>query len=151
MNGIQLTIDGIEDEGSQPLLPAGVVLLPTWAAPQAAALWQDMEQIRRGAPFRSLTTPGGRPMSVMITNCGDFGWFSDAHGYRYEATDPQTGQPWPAMPERFFRLATAAAEAAGFLGFIPDSCLINRYAPGAQMTLHQDVQERDLGSPVVYV
>src|SRR3546814_4457203 len=70
--------------------------------------------------FRQMVTPGGFTMSVALTNCGRFGWTSDRHGYRYTRIDPDTNQPWPAMPDVFARLAHDAAADAGFKGFAPD-------------------------------
>jgi alkylated DNA repair protein (DNA oxidative demethylase) len=98
-----------------------------------------------------MLTPGGYRMSVAMTNCGSSGWITDRRGYRYESIDPATGQPWPAMPARLLNLATCAAEVAGYRRFIPDSCLINRYEPGARLTLHQDRNERDFAAPIVSV
>jgi DNA oxidative demethylase len=76
---------------------------------------------------------------------------TDRSGYRYDAIDPQTGLAWPAMPDVFRLLARQAAERAGFGGFAPDACLINRYEPGARMSLHQDRDERDFAAPIVSV
>ncbi len=90
-------------------------------------------------------------MSVAMTNCGAYGWVSDARGYRYSQTDPDSGLPWPAMPAAFTDLARAAADALGFPGFVPDACLVNRYVPGARLTLHQDKDERDFDAPIVSV
>jgi alkylated DNA repair protein (DNA oxidative demethylase) len=90
-------------------------------------------------------------MSVAMTNCGGKGWVTDISGYRYDATDPATGKPWPAMPPAFRELAGRAAAKAGFNGFAPDACLINRYAPGAKMSLHQDRDELDFAAPIVSV
>jgi alkylated DNA repair protein (DNA oxidative demethylase) len=98
-----------------------------------------------------METPGGFTMSVALTNCGALGWTSDRRGYRYAASDPVSGAPWPAMPESFRRLARDAAAAAGFPGFEPDACLINRYAAGARLSLHQDKDERSHVEPVVSV
>lgn len=98
-----------------------------------------------------MVTPGGFEMSVALTNCGALGWTSDRRGYRYAARDPQTGQPWPPLPDCFLRLARDAAAAAGFPGFTPDACLINRYVPGARLSLHQDKDERDYGALIVSV
>jgi DNA oxidative demethylase len=103
------------------------------------------------APFRHMVTPGGHVMSVAMTNCGSAGWVTDRSGYRYDAADPEAGKPWPAMPASFRSLAGAAAAEAGFSGFAPDACLINRYAPGARMSLHQDRDETDFGAPIVSV
>ena len=90
-------------------------------------------------------------MSVAMTNCGEAGWLTDRAGYRYDQIDPETGQPWPAMPECFGEMASGAADRAGYPGFVPDSCLINRYAPGTKLTLHQDRDERDYAHPIVSV
>ena len=77
------------------------------------------------------------------------GWVTDETGYRYQPQDPLSGLPWPAMPESFVSLARKSAREAGFPGFDPDACLINRYQPGAKMGLHQDRDESDLSQPVV--
>ena len=90
-------------------------------------------------------------MSVAMTNCGAAGWVTDRAGYRYAPHDPDTGAPWPAMPESFRRLAAEAASEAGYPGFVPDACLINRYEPGAKLSLHQDRDERDHGHQIVSV
>jgi alkylated DNA repair protein (DNA oxidative demethylase) len=103
------------------------------------------------APFRHMLTPNGRRMSVAMTNCGAVGWVSDRAGYRYDACDPESGRPWPPMPDVFGQLALQAAERAGFGAFAPDACLINRYEPGARLSLHQDRDERDFAAPIVSV
>jgi len=90
-------------------------------------------------------------MSVAMTNCGAAGWVTDRSGYRYDARDPLTGKPWPAMPGIFSDLARRAAAAGGFGDFEPDACLINRYEPGARLTMHQDKNERDYTAPIVSV
>jgi alkylated DNA repair protein (DNA oxidative demethylase) len=102
-------------------------------------------------PFRNLVTPGGHTMSVAMTNCGAAGWVSDRRGYRYDAVDPLTGTVWAPMPERFLDLARRAAEAAGFPGFAPDVCLINRYLAGTKLHLHIDRDEFDYAHPIVSV
>ncbi len=103
------------------------------------------------APFRTMQVPGGRTMSVAMTNCGRVGWVSDLRGYRYAAADPLSGRPWPALDGAIHGLAVQAAAAAGFGGFDPDCCLINRYAPGARMALHQDRDEQDFAQPIVSI
>lgn len=90
-------------------------------------------------------------MSVGLTNTGEFGWTSDRRGYRYAADDPETGRPWPPMPDAFRALAREAAARAGYAAYAPDVCLVNRYVPGAKMGLHQDMDEQDLASPIVSV
>jgi len=127
----------------------GAVLLPEFAL--ADGLWEDVQKIAAAAPFRHMVTPGGFRMSVAMTNCGSLGWVTDRTGYRYTGTDPESGLDWPAMPGAFRRLATSAAAEAGFEGFAPDACLINRYEPGAKMSLHQDKNERDYAQPIVSV
>jgi len=134
--------------GSEPLAP-GAWVLRGFALPAAASLLTALEGIGAAAPFRHLHTPGGFRMSVAMTNCGSLGWVSDRHGYRYQSFDPVSGAPWPPMPEDFMALARAAARAGGFPSFTPDACLINRYEPGARLTLHQDKDERDFSSPIV--
>jgi alkylated DNA repair protein (DNA oxidative demethylase) len=90
-------------------------------------------------------------MSVAMTNCGEVGWVTDRSGYRYDPVDPESGRPWPAMPAVFAQLAEQSAAAAGFGDFAPDACLINRYEPGARMSLHQDRDEQDFAQPIVSV
>jgi len=132
-------------------LGTGATLLPGLAAPWTQALLCAIDRVSSAAPFRIMTTPGGYRMSVAMTNCGVAGWITDASGYRYDAIDPQSGRRWPVMPAAFSRLASDAAARAGFAGFIPDACLINRYQPGARLSLHQDKNERDLDAPIVSV
>jgi alkylated DNA repair protein (DNA oxidative demethylase) len=139
-----------EDRARLSLDP-GAVLLGGFAVPIAGALLDAIATIAGAAPFRHLETPGGRRMSVAMTNAGRLGWVSDRRGYRYDPTDPLTGQAWPAMPAVFASLALNAAAAAGYDGFAPEACLINRYEPGARLTLHQDRDERNLGQPIVSV
>ncbi len=126
-----------------------VVLLRRFAP--TAALRSAIDAIAAAAPFRHLSTPGGGSMSVAMTNCGAWGWHSDARGYRYLERDPGSDLPWPAMPLALAELAARAAATAGFPGFAPDCCLVNRYAPGAQMGTHRDFDEHDLRHPIVSV
>ncbi|MGH8676350.1 MAG: alpha-ketoglutarate-dependent dioxygenase AlkB, partial [Burkholderiales bacterium] len=128
----------------EPLAP-GAVLLRGFARPGAARLVAAVEEVSTRAPWRHMLTPGGFRMSVAMTNCGALGWVSDRTGYRYDTVDPASGRKWPRMPAAFLRLAQEAAAQAGFDCFVPDSCLINRYAPGTRLTLHQDRNERDFG------
>ncbi|WP_206244483.1 DNA oxidative demethylase AlkB [Novosphingobium terrae] len=139
-----------DDRKALPLDP-GACLLGGLALPFAPALLEDIRQIAAQAPFRHLETPGGKRMSVAMTNAGGLGWVSDRFGYRYEPRDPLSGQAWPAMPPLFAQLAREAAEQAGFAGFAPEACLINRYTPGSRLTLHQDRDERHLDQPIVSV
>jgi DNA oxidative demethylase len=132
-------------------LGPGAAMLRAFASSRAAALLAALEQVLQRSPFRFMTTPGGYPMSVAMTNCGAAGWITDRSGYRYDAFDPLSGACWPGMPPVFRELAIEAAAAAGFAEFAPDACLINRYEPGARLSLHQDKNERDLDSPIVSV
>ena len=127
------------------------LLLRGFALPYVEELLPALAAIEAAAPFRHMLTPGGQSMSVALTNCGTLGWISDRGGYRYSPLDPLSGQPWPAMPGAFRRLAREAAAAAGFADFAPDACLVNRYRPGARMSLHQDRDERSLDHPIVSV
>ena len=126
-------------------------LLRGFAVPYVKEALAAVETIQTSAPFRHMVTPGGFTMSVELTNCGVLGWTTDRRGYRYTKADPMTGTAWPAMPSLLEDLAGAAALAAGFLGFKPDACLVNRYAPGARLTLHQDKNEKDFDAPIVSV
>jgi alkylated DNA repair protein (DNA oxidative demethylase) len=132
-------------------LAPGAWLLGGFALDRVTALMPAIEHIKAAAPFRHLVTPGGFRMSVAMTNCGSLGWVSDRRGYRYDACDPLSGRPWPPMPQVFLELARSAAQAGGFPGFTPDACLLNRYDPGARLTLHQDKDERDFSAPIVSV
>lgn len=136
--------------GPEVMAP-GAVLLRGFAADVAAMLLQALAPLLVAAPLRHLVTPGGYTMSVAMTNCGALGWVSDRAGYRYDRTDPLSGQPWPPMPACFVNMAERAAQAAGFENFQPDACLINRYEPGSRMSLHQDKDEHDLSAPIVSV
>ncbi|MEC5384963.1 DNA oxidative demethylase AlkB [Uliginosibacterium sp. H3] len=134
----------------EELLP-GAVVLRAFALADEAALLAAIDAVLKQAPFRHMQTPGGYTMSVAMSCCGDLGWVTDSTGYRYQRNDPLTGHAWPEMPVAFRRLAVRAADSAGFAGFQPDACLINRYEPGARMSLHQDKNERDFSAPIVSV
>jgi alkylated DNA repair protein (DNA oxidative demethylase) len=143
--------DLFEDLPREVPLASGAVLLGAFARPFDGALMEALSAVAEQAAFRHMLTPGGRRMSVAMTNCGALGWVSDRAGYRYAALDPQSERPWPVMPDAFLELAARAAERAGFAGFMPDACLVNRYEPGARLTLHQDRDERDFTAPIVSV
>jgi alkylated DNA repair protein (DNA oxidative demethylase) len=132
-------------------LADGATLLRRFAGPIERELIAALREIAEQAPFRHMHTPGGHQMSVAMTNCGGFGWVTDRTGYRYDGIDPLSGKPWPLMPSIFRELAGQAAAQAGFAGFVPDACLVNRYQPGAKMSLHQDKDERDFENPIVSV
>lgn len=150
-----MTLDLLADAGGtqtwREQLGPGAVVLRGLALADAETLLGEIRQIVAQAPFRHMVTPGNFRMSVAMSNCGDFGWVTDASGYRYQATDPDSKQAWPPLPEHFLQLAASAAAAAGFADFVPNACLINRYEPGARMALHQDKDERDLSQPIVSI
>lgn len=141
------------DEGQMPWERIAIghqaCVLRGFALRWESDLLRQVQELVQRAPFRHLRTPGGRQMQVAMTNCGDFGWYSDQRGYRYTATDPLSGQPWPPMPPAFAALAAQAAEAADLPPFSPNACLINRYTVGTRLTLHQD--EGDARHPIVSV
>lgn len=137
--------------GTRELLAPGAWVLRGFALDVATDLLVDIGCITARSPFRHLVTPGGKSMSVAMTNCGAVGWFSDRRGYRYVQTDPATGLAWPAMPALLARLARNAARAGGFDDYAPDVCLINRYEVGTRLTLHADLDERDRRAPIVSV
>ncbi|MGQ0584137.1 MAG: DNA oxidative demethylase AlkB [Reyranella sp.] len=140
-----------DPDGGMEALGPGAVVLRGRALAGSEALLQAIDAIAADAPFRRMMTPGGFEMSVAMTNCGAAGWITDRRSYRYTADDPWTGKPWPAMPRLFLKLAGEAAAEAGFPGFVPDACLINRYEPGARLSPHQDKDEADYGHPIVSV
>jgi alkylated DNA repair protein (DNA oxidative demethylase) len=133
------------------VMAEGAMLLRGAALPFEADVLTAIQTITAMSPFRHMVTPGGFVMSVAMTNCGAAGWVTDRSGYRYDASDPESGQPWPPMPASFLDLAVAAATEAGYPDFMPDACLINRYEPGARLSLHQDKNERDFANPIVSV
>ena len=144
------------EQANSPFLSAevmadGAMLLRGIALPYEKPLLAALRTITTQSPFRHMITPGGFTMSVAMTNCGTAGWVTDRSGYRYDPNDPETGKPWPAMPDCFLDLAIEAATIAGYPDFRPDACLINRYEPGARLSLHQDKNERDFSNPIVSV
>jgi DNA oxidative demethylase len=110
------------------------------------ALLAAVRAVIEAAPLYVPTMPRtGRPFSVWMTNCGPLGWVSDRSGYRYQPNHPETGEPWPAMPD----MALRAWDDLGRYPHPPQACLINYYAPGARMGLHRDEDEEDFKAPVV--
>lgn len=144
-------LDLFDDLGAGRPLAEGAVLHRGFALPQEADLLAAVERITAQAAFRHMVTPGGFTMSVAMTNCGAAGWVTDRSGYRYTSIDPESGQSWPALPDAFAALAKTAAAKSGYADFVPDACLINRYEPGAKMSLHQDRNESDMSQPIVSV
>ncbi len=113
---------------------------------EQAALAAEVRAATRDAPPYRPVTPGGKPLSVRMTNLGPLGWVTDRGGYRYQATHPETGRPWPPIPAR---LTDLWAVLLG--GPPPDACLVNLYDAEACMGLHQDRDEADLAAPVLSV
>lgn len=139
-----------DERRGEPLAP-GATLLRGFAVADAPRLMTAVTGLLADAPLRHLVTPSGRRMSVAMSNCGAVGWVSDRSGYRYDPLDPLSGRPWPPLPDAFAAIAARAARTAGFGDFGPDCCLINRYAPGARLSLHQDRDEEDRAAPIVSV
>lgn len=136
---------------AQTAIAPGACILHGFASAVASLLLDDISRVVKQAALRQMETRRGFRMAAEISNCGQFGWISDRHGYRYASHDPLDGRPWPTMPEHFRQLAADAAGTAGYPHFIPDVCLINRYAPGAGMGLHRDSDEADMTQPIVSV
>ena len=142
---------GAHEPGACVEFGAGAVLLRGFAREASVQIAAALHAVEAAAPFRHMITPGGFTMSVAMTNCGPLGWVSSAQGYAYSPVDPESGSPWPALPGMIAELARAAAAAGGFPDFAADACLVNRYDPGARLTLHQDKDERDFAHPIVSV
>jgi DNA oxidative demethylase len=138
-------------EKEKVALGTDAAVLRRFARDNEAELLAGLHAVIALAPFRNMITPGGRTMSVAMTNCGAAGWVTDLSGYRYARQDPVSCHPWPPMPATFLSLASRAAAAAGFGDFLPDACLINRYAPGTKLSLHQDKNETDFTAPIVSI
>jgi len=113
------------------------------------ALLGELRGIVAEAPFYTPTTPRtGKPMSVRMTNCGELGWLTDKEkGYRYEPVHPETGKPWPPIPQQLLKLWEEVAEFPA----PPEACLINYYAKGTKMGLHRDEDEETFDAPVVSI
>jgi len=141
-------LDSLNEPFNEEIAPQAYIL-HAFAQAQAITLQTELEEIIKNAPFRIMSTPTGFPLSVAMTNCGQWGWITDKQGYRYSATDPLSGRKWPPIPASMYELGRAAAQAVGFENFQPNACLINRYIPGAKMSLHQDKDERNFQAPIV--
>lgn len=152
-NAMSLSLfDAVEEQRTwREELATGAVILRGFALADETNIFAALSGIIASAPLRHMVTPGGFRMSVAMSNCGTYGWVTDRSAYRYDNVDPNSGKPWPAMPELFAQLAQQAAAQAGFDNFEADACLINRYEAGARMSLHQDKDERDFTQPIVSV
>lgn len=129
-------------------LADGIALYPghLTAAEQAALLAEVAAVIAQAPLFVPRMPRTGKPFSVRMTNCGPLGWVSDETGYRYQPTHPVTGDPWPPIPERLLALWRDVGAPAE-----PEACLVNHYAAGARLGLHQDSDEKTFDAPVVSV
>jgi DNA oxidative demethylase len=143
--------DSVAELPAREVIAEGAAILRGFARPLEPELIPALRAIVAQAPFRRMFTPGGYQMSVAMTNCGTLGWVTDCSGYRYDDIDPESGKPWPAMPSVLVQLAREAAADCGFDDFAPDACLVNRYEPGARLSLHQDKDETDFAAPIVSV
>ncbi len=142
----------LEDLAQTPIdLPAGTHYLKGFACKYAPELIVAIKKITTYSPFRQIVTPGGKKMSVTITNCGTYGWISDRYGYRYSTVDPLSHQHWLALPSCFVELVNAALSHEHLPNYQPDACLINNYSVGAKMGLHQDKDEKNFTYPIVSV
>jgi len=112
---------------------------------QAAVLMAVREVFATAPLFTPRMPKSGRPFTVRTSNCGPLGWLSDAGGYRYQATHPETGRPWPPIPEALIAMWNNVAQYP----HLPEACLINFYGAAAKMGLHQDRDEADFDAPVV--
>src|ERR1700744_3490494 len=144
-----LALDEPPGRASRVSLGTRAVLLRGFARERASELIAAIDAIAAISPFRHMVTPGGWEMSVALTNCGQFGWITDRSGYRYDPIDPATGRPWPVITTGCADLPVEAADVGGFVGFRPDACLINRYAPGGRLALHQNRNERGFDQRIV--
>lgn len=118
------------------------------ARPEQEALVEALRQAVAQAPlFMPVMPRTGRPFSVRMTNLGKLGWVSDQKGYRYQPLHPETGKPWPAMPQALLDIWAKVAKVQ----VPPEACLVNFYQQGAKMGLHQDRDEEDFSAPVVSV
>lgn len=112
-------------------------------------LLTDLRAVLAEAPLYVPHMPRtGKPMSVRMSNCGPLGWVTDKErGYRYQATHPVTGRPWPPLPPVLAILWRDVAPDAP----PPEACLINYYVDGARLGSHVDADEQDTAAPVVSV
>jgi alkylated DNA repair protein (DNA oxidative demethylase) len=126
---------------------SGLRLVPGYLdRPAQSRLLDELHEAMRRAPLYTPRMPkSGHPMSVRMTNCGPLGWVTDERGYRYQPLHPETGAPWPPIPDA----ALQAWRALAGYPYPPECCLVNVYGPAARMGLHQDRDEQDFAAPVV--
>ncbi len=128
-------------------LSPGLICHPGLLSAETQTLLRDVLAgvLAEAPPFTPRMPRTGKPFSVRMTNCGPLGWVSDAGGYRYQPLHPETGRPWPPIPE----IAMAAWRKLSGCAAPPEACLINLYDAGARMGLHQDRDEEDFSAPVL--
>lgn len=134
----------------EPVLPPGIMVMRGRVSPDESRVLLDaMLDVFAAAPPYRLRMKTGAYVINRMTNCGAWGWHSDARGYRYVDRHPETGAPWPAIPAPIAALARDAAAACGEGDFQPDACLVNLYGAGGKLNLHQDHDEADFRWPIV--
>lgn len=136
-----------------PETPApGVALWRGFIAPaEQRDLLDAVAAVLAAAPPRRPRLPNGLMMVNAISNCGAWGWWADAGGYRYVAAQPGADRPWPPIPKPIEALGATIATAVGIDGFAADSCLVNLYAADGRLGAHQDRDEADVTWPIVSV
>lgn len=137
---------GPENTSKAAILP-GFMFKPGYLGrAEQEALLAEIRAVFGKAPLFTPRMPkSGKPFSVRITNCGPLGWVSDEGGYRYQAGHPETGSAWPPMPDLLLRVWN---DLSGY-PHPPEACLVNYYAAGTKMGLHQDRDEQEFDAPVV--
>lgn len=132
------------------VFPAGFHYLPGYlSTPEQLALLSDVREVLDEAPLFEQAMPRtGAPLSVRMSNAGEFGWVTDRDGgYRYQTTHPITGKPWPPIPKSLLNLGSQTTKE-----FVPPNlCLINYYDREARLGLHQDRGDLSLAAPVVSI
>ena len=140
-----------EQMESKVALAEGAYWLRGFALPEADVICAILLAHFKTHPPQQMMTPMGYKMSVHTTSFGQFGWIATKQSYGYATKNGHTNLPWPAMPDLFLALAKCAASQAGYVNFLPDSCLVNVYGIGDKMGLHQDKDEADFNQPIVSV
>jgi DNA oxidative demethylase len=128
---------------------SGLKHLPGYVSrPAQEALVATLREALAKAPFYTPVMPrSGRPFTVRMSNLGELGWVSNREGYRYQATHPETGEPWPAIPPLVMDVWREVSD----YGHEPQACLVNYYREGAKLGLHRDEDEEDFAAPVVSI
>ncbi len=129
---------------------AGFRVLPAFLPrPRQEAIFNALCPILQAAPLVRPVTAWGKPMSVRMTSAGRLGWVIDNGRYKYSDRHPETGQPWPPIPDEVLAVWRAVSGWPGD----PDCSLINWYGEGARMGLHRDADEGEeaFAAPVVSI